>query len=125
MEQGRLSNAEFARCLRNLLDGKRLPADVPPEDAADLALAKRLNDLRRLSSRLVVGNLARQKEIELLVSHLDRLRPVERQVLAFHLGGGYSLATVAQVTRRSETNTISCLRNGLRTLRRYVDRPPA
>lgn len=125
MIEPRLSNAEFARCLGNLLEGKRLPPDLPADDAADLALAKRIHDLRRLSPRLVIGNLAAQNEIKRLLSPIPKLRPVERQVVAFHLSGGYSLAVVAQLTGRAETNAISCLRSGLRTLRRYVEQTPA
>lgn len=122
METDRLSNSQFAEVLGKLIDGRRLPPGLPPEDAADLTLAKRMNDMRWFTSRLVIGDLRRQKEIVQLMGDLKWLRPVERQVLAFHLGGGYSLPIVAQITQRSETNTISCLRTGLRTLRRVMER---
>lgn len=125
MAEGRLSNAEFARCLSSLLEGRRLPPDIPAEDAADLALARRIHDLRRTPPRLAFGNLALQEEILRLLTPLSKLRPVERQVLTFHLSAGYSLAVVARLTGRAETNAITSLRSGLRTLRGHVEKASA
>ena len=117
----RLSNQEFFEALGFMKEGKTVPFMLTLEDKADLDVARRFMKLRKTSPMELIANTERVLTAGRLMNALRSLRPVEKRIIMYFLGGGIPLRYASQATYRTEHHGLQSLRTGLTRMRKYLD----
>jgi hypothetical protein len=121
----KLSNEEFVDRIQNLKDGRRLPPELHPEDRANLELANKFITYRKISFMEMFGSNGVQKDLMVITKAMDRLRPVEKQIIYFYLVSGFPIEVVSNLTYRTLHHGVNALRSGLSSICKTIATYPS
>jgi hypothetical protein len=116
----RLTNEQFLDALTLIKEGKHIPYPLATEDREDLQVAERFIKLRNTSPMELIGTTERILSAGKLMKALRSLRPVEKRIVMYFLGGGVPLRYAAAATYRTEAHGLQSLRSGLSHMRKFL-----